>query len=35
MTQPGNPILEFVVSINDPNPERDGYPQEHQNRYLD
>ena len=23
-----NPILEFVVSINDPNPERDDYPQE-------
>jgi hypothetical protein len=22
----GNPILEFVVSINDPNPERDNYP---------
>lgn len=23
-----NPILEFVVSINDPDPERDGYPQD-------
>ena len=26
-----NPILEFVMSINDPNPERDGYPAELKN----